>query len=184
MTGTITPTIPTIPTPTIPTPAVPQQTILQQNAVDPLTGVATPNLFTDSMKSFGNTLSQTFGGGTAGQKAYAHKAPDGSFYTDTTQGAKGILAFDGKGITDAGRQSGLSGEALGKLSGTYGSTPGTGFAGASQALGQLGNAYYGIKDQQIKEKQFNSNEEFRNWLKKKEEERSAGAKNLGRQLAR
>ena len=51
-------------------------------------------------------------------------------------------------------------------------------------VGQLGNVYASVKDQQMKEKQFESNEAFKEWMKQKEEERSKGAKALGSQLAR
>ena len=50
-------------------------------------------------------------------------------------------------------------------------------------LGTLGSGYMAIKDQQMKEKQFDSNEAFKKWMQDKEEERSAGAKSLGRELA-
>ncbi len=137
----------------------------------------------DFMSGLGGTMSGIMDSmfGAAPTTQYAHAAKDGGFINNNVaEGA--AYSYGPKGI-DGISMDKITPENYNSIKASYdGSAVDSSFNMSN--LKDIGNAYYGIKNQQMRQKEFDSNEAFKKWLKEKEDKAQVSRNNMGAQLSR
>ena len=116
-------------------------------------------------------------GGQTGQNLYSNPAKDGTHYTSPTK-LEGMVntqvMSNGVPTADAGKL--YSGEEISGFQDKYGAKEGKfDFGSTMDSVSKMGNMYSALQTQKMRQKEFDSNEAFKKWMKDKEDKRSKAA---------